>query len=396
MTRCPACRSERIEPAYPDYAGTCITSDMMVLKDARIENGMCLGCGLIFNGAGTRGFTENFYRNSYSLMLHDERAALQNFSTGAAVSQAERTYQILRESIDLPLSGRIVEAGAGKGEFLGHFAKDLPGWRMAAFEPSAAYDVLVKRLPEVDAARADYTSYPLEPESLDLVVALGVLEHVENPLEAMRWAAGGLKTGGHFYLRVPNFAKNPNDLFCVDHLSKLTVPSLKSLAAASGFESVAVKESGVPVFMALRKTGAAGGTLVSAVTENRPILQSNVAVARGSMDALMAARGRAAETGTRFAIFGLGSSGLFSPFYCHFAADEIAAYVDENRSMWGSRIHGRPVVGLDGIGALGIKHIALAISPAYYDQVIAKLKPLGIEIYAGDSQPGAILRVHHS
>lgn len=75
----------------------------------------------------------------------------------------------------------------------------------------------------------------------------------------------------------------------------------------------------------------------------------------------------------RFAIFLLGSSRLFANFEPH----EIAAY-SEHR---GGQIHTRPIGGSDLIKGESIHHVALAISPAYTDQVSAKLRPLGVEIY---------------
>lgn len=68
----------------------------------------------------------------------------------------------------------------------------------------------------------------------------------------LQHAAKRLKPGGYFYIVIPNFANNPGDLFCVDHLSKLTIASLKNLAAHSGFEVVSMRESGVPLFALLK------------------------------------------------------------------------------------------------------------------------------------------------
>lgn len=378
---CPCCRSDKLTSLYPAYSGTCVTSDMEVLEAASIDNVFCETCGLIFNATGTRGKTEDFYASSYKLMMQAGRSSIQSFAGGdRPMSQAERTFVILKEFVDLPQQGLVLEAGAGKGEFLGHFLKDFPGWSVSAFEPSVSFEVLSADHPNAELVHGGYQEVELERKA-DLVVALGVLEHVENPLDMMRWAARQLVDGGVFYLRVPNFARNPNDLFCADHLSKLTVPTLQSLAAASGFDVVECKEAGVPVFMALRKTGRTT-TVDRVVDSNRELALGNVAVAKGSIDAVERCRAEALRNDEVFAIFGLGSSGLFAPFYSGFDAAEIAAYIDENQTVWGNQIYGRPVGGLDLIEELKIKHVALAISPAYFDQVKAKLEPRGVQVYS--------------
>ena len=380
-TKCPACASQLMQKAYPDFSGTCITSDMEILPNARIDNRICETCGLIFNAAGTRGATREFYRDSYSLMTKNNEAAIQSFHGPKPMSQAERTFELLKKFWKLPPSGVILEAGAGKGAFLRLFADEFPNWKMHAFEPSQSYDYLAQALPQASTKHCDYFDFDLGSEGADLVVALGVLEHVENPLDMLVWANRQLKEGGRFYVRVPNFAKNPNDLFCADHLSKITVPTIRVLAEAAGFGVEVVEEAGVPVFALLLKQGAPTLKLNNAYKENRSIADSNVAVAKGIVESILACRNAALAKGERFAIFGLASAGLFAPFIGKFDADEITAYIDENKTIWGNKVHGRPVGGIDLVASLGIRHIALSISPIYFDQVKAKLAPYGVAIY---------------
>jgi SAM-dependent methyltransferase len=380
--RCPVCSSDQLRDVYPSFSGTCITSDMMVLRDASLDNRLCSGCGLIFNAGGTRGWSESFYKDSYSLMMRSPNAAIQSFSGPAPISQAERTHQILREMSELPARGSILEVGAGKGDFLGHFLEQSGEWRATAFEPSTAFDVLKQRFPGASIHHCDYKEFDAGAEKFDLVVALGVLEHVDNPLDMLRWAHDRLNNSGLFYIRVPNFARNPNDLFCADHLSKLTIHTLTSLARAAGFDVIASKEAGVPIFVLLRKNSDAKASIQNVAAANQGIVDQNVPVARNAMEAISRCYKAARESREPFAIFGLGPSGLFAPFYFGFDVAEISAYLDENRSTWGSGIHGRSVGGLDQIEELGIRHVALAISPVYFDQVKAKLASYKIQVYS--------------
>lgn len=378
---CPCCQSDQLEAIYPNFAGTCITSDMMVLQNSSLDNRICQTCGLIFNAGGTRGGTESFYKDSYSLMMRSSDASIQSFSGPGPISQAERTHQILREMTELPGHGSVLEAGAGKGDFLGHFLQQSTAWKATAFEPSSAFDFLQQRFEGASIARCDYKDFKAGTEKFDLVVALGVLEHVENPLDMLNWAYDLLNESGLFYIRVPNFSRNPNDLFCADHLSKLTIHTITAIAKAAGFDVVSSKEAGVPIFVLLRKNKGPKPLLGNAV-ENRDIVRQNVSVAKSAMEAIRRAHEAARKSGERFAIFGLGPSGLFAPFYLGFDVSEIAAYLDENKSTWGSGIHGRVVGGLDKINELGIRHVALAISPVYFDQVKAKLSSFNVEVYS--------------
>jgi SAM-dependent methyltransferase len=381
---CPVCLGESLDVLYPEYEGSCITSDYAVLPNAAIANRCCRGCGLIFNARGTRGDTAAFYRESYNLMMRRESAAIQSFSGPQPMSQAEKSLRVLIELASIPARGRVLEIGAGKGEFLTYFLAERGDWDVVAVEPSAAAQVLRSTLGRAEVIHGEYMDYVAAPGSFDLVVALGVLEHVENPLELLRKAHDALRPDGVLYLRVPNFARNPNDLFCADHLSKLTVHSLRGLGNAAGFKIEGEREEGVPVFVALRKcAGDLLGPVANAYRDNVELAQANVAVARAGVDAVMEARARARSLSQPFAIFGLGASGLFAPLQSGFSPSDIAAYIDENKTIWGTEVHGRPVGGLNLIPEIGIKHIALAVSPVYIPKIRDKLAPYGVSVYAG-------------
>jgi trans-aconitate methyltransferase/transcription elongation factor Elf1 len=382
QVNCPVCNSENLKSIYPSYTGPCITSDMEILPDGSINNNICKNCGLIFNASGTRGKTEEFYRDCYSLMTKSESAGIQSFSGSQPKSQAERTYDFLVSFLDPGVSGSILEAGAGKGEFLQHFVKDFPNWNVEAFEPSHSFDYLVKALPQVSSTRCDYSEYVGKNDKYDLIVSLGVLEHVENPLEMLIWINERLPLNGHFFLRVPNFIKNPNDLFAADHLSKLTIHSIETLAKAAGFAVVKTDESGVPVFALLRKLTDPSNVLDTAYDVNLAIAIQNEKIAKGIVESVLECRYQARLKNEKFAVFGMASAGLFAPFLGSFDPNEITAYIDENRTIWGGTVHGRPIGGLALIRELSIKHIALSVSPVYFDQIKAKLAPLGISIYA--------------
>ena len=381
---CPVCASTHLEPLFPEYEGPCITSDYAVLGKSALANRCCRDCGLVFNAAGTRGETEAFYRDSYNLMMRKEASAIQSFVGPQPMSQAERSLRVLMEMSSLPDRGRVLEVGAGKGEFLGYLLRERPELTVVALEPSAAIDSLQAVVKKGEVMRGGYLDYRAEPASFDLVVALGVLEHVENPLDMMTKARDALKPGGTFFVRVPNFARNPNDLFCADHLSKLTLPTLRSLARAAGFEVVGELEEGVPVFLALQKSPQTGSReLGSAYDENIGFARNNATVAEAGVRAVLDARAAARSRNESFAIFGLGASGLFAPFYAAFPPSDIAAYLDENRTIWGTEVHGRRVGGLDLIREVGIKHVALAVSPVYMQKIREKLGPFGVHVYAG-------------
>src|SRR5262245_34740487 len=146
--KCPVCGSSELDALYPEHDGACVTSDMVILQASSLKNRLCVECGLIFNAGGTRGATERFYHDSYKMMTGKSGSAMQSFSGPQPVNQAKLTYDVLRDLIDVPSTGRVLDAGAGKGEFLSYFSQGLPDWQISAFEPSSAFEVLQSCFPQ--------------------------------------------------------------------------------------------------------------------------------------------------------------------------------------------------------------------------------------------------------
>lgn len=377
---CPVCGCSRFEGFYPDYEGPCVSSDFMVVPDSAIDNRICTDCGLIFNACGVRDLGEGYYRDSYGLMSFDQKAEIKSFTNTGPRSQAERSCDTFLEMVKPEEGVHVLEAGAGKGSFLRYLRLQRPDITVEAFEPSEAFEILAENLPDVDVAHSDYKRYNLNLGCRDVVVSLGVLEHVQNPLDMLRWKRRMLKPGGTCFIRVPNFARNPNDVFTADHLSKLTIPTLGYLAVAAGFRLVETRHAGVAIHAMLvadQEPASPDGVF----DENIDTVRANERYARQAVETVGRAREAAHVDGSGWAVFGLAASGLFAPLGLGFDPAEITAYVDQNPSLWGVNIHGRPVIGLETMGKMGVGHVALVISPVYHDKVRSELEQLGVCVH---------------
>ena len=379
---CPVCASNNYDSLYPEYKGKAISSDLKVMPNATLDNRLCKDCGLIFNAKGIRGFTKKFYKNSYKLMTSLEEGEIKSHTSSGAISQAKRTYEIFKESCNITPESKLLEVGAGKGDFLGHLLQEYADLTIEAFEPSESFNILKERFHAVKALNCDYTEYPIRSEDYEFIVSLGVLEHVEDPFDMLNWIYIALKPGGICFIRIPLFENNPNDIFTIDHLSKLTKPTIKYLTEKVGFSILSFQSKGVAAFVTLKKEKQKAFDIQNPYKENLFIANNNIQFAKGIIESVHKAREAAKLDGSNFGIFGMATSGLFAPFYLHFSTDEIAAYIDENSSMWNSKILDRPIGGLDLIKQMDIKHVALVISPVYHQQVKAKLSAYGVTVYS--------------
>jgi SAM-dependent methyltransferase len=277
-------------------------------------------------------------------------------------------------------SGSILEAGAGKGESLLQFLNLKSAWRSVALEPSSAAARLKELLPGTKVIHSGYQEARIEGE-FDVILSAAVIEHVERPLEFMRWLGQRVNGRGHLVLTFPDFCRNPNDLFCVDHSSKIARPQLEMMARCAGLTVVATKHVGIAMFAALRRAGAEDG-INPVLGPARELIARNTALAESMVDSVANANRTAKERNEAFAVFGLGMSGLIAPVLRNFPRADIGAYIDENPTMQGLTIGGSPVIGLREIASRGIRHVALSVSPIYRAQVLEKLRPYGVSVYA--------------
>lgn len=99
-------------------------------------------------------------------------------------------------SISLPVGARVLDAGAGEGEYKSKFAHTrYIGADLAIGDPKWDYSSL-------DTV-CDLTRLPFQTGSFDAVLCTQVLEHVPEPLTVLREITRVLNLGGQLFLSAP-------------------------------------------------------------------------------------------------------------------------------------------------------------------------------------------------
>ncbi len=116
--------------------------------------------------------------------------------------QAQTLTALLHADTAYPPGSRVLEAGCGIGAQTVPLAQNSPEARITAIDLSdtslakAKETVRQEGISNVEFEKADIFNLPYGPETFDHIFICFVLEHLENPVEALEKLKGVLKDGG--------------------------------------------------------------------------------------------------------------------------------------------------------------------------------------------------------
>ena len=178
-------------------------------------------------GAEASGWTDHLTE------IHEETAGGDHF-----IDVASRAYALaaLRRWLPGPRPS-VLEIGCSGGYFLRELVAAMPNAEVIGADYTlGTLDQLGGRLPKIPLLQFDLTQCPLPSASLDAVVLLNVLEHIERDDLALAQVSRILRPGGILVAEVP---AGPSLYDSYDahlmHFRRYEMRSLVSLIGRSGF-----------------------------------------------------------------------------------------------------------------------------------------------------------------
>ena len=135
--------------------------------------------------------------------VSQEKYVLQRVDPDARTRQNRahrQTYEFIKRHARPP--GRLLDLGCGDGTILVWARRD--GWEVRGVELFPEQTALLRRQLELPVETADLSSYRGVPESAEVVVLTHVLEHLPDPVAALRTIRELLVPGGMAVLEFPN------------------------------------------------------------------------------------------------------------------------------------------------------------------------------------------------
>jgi glycosyltransferase involved in cell wall biosynthesis len=181
-----------------------------------------------------------------------------------SVRRARRFNRWMLSTFQRYIGDRVYEAGCGIGNFTELL---LNKERLVCVDSDPFYVEMIQRrfghMENVRTFRGDLSNPPpqsvLAPSSLDTVICLNVVEHIEDDQSALKHFLEVLEPGGHAIVLVP---AHPRLYSACDknlgHFRRYTQEELKGKMAAAGFEVVNIQQFnrlGVPAWWLNGKLG---------------------------------------------------------------------------------------------------------------------------------------------
>lgn len=169
-----------------------------------LTTAMCEECGVFYsNPMPTAEELATYYQKEYRKDYQLARLRPSNKHIKKKQNEAKTRYSVIRNEVTGDKLS-LLDFGCGSGELVHECATH--GHDAYGFEPGATYSAFARQAQDlkIDIRGTDYQSVNYAPKQFDAITMLHVLEHIPNPVAALKKAHDWLKDDGILYIEVPN------------------------------------------------------------------------------------------------------------------------------------------------------------------------------------------------
>jgi SAM-dependent methyltransferase len=276
--------------------------------------------------------------------------------------RSQTLIEFAASAASLGRTGRLIDIGCGNGAALAKMASALPDWDLYGHELGSGAEVFLRSLPRFRGLfTGDLGSVPGQ---YDFISMIHSLEHIPDPLAALRTVRRMLADGGRLLVEVPDLATSPFDLVVADHRTHFTTATLKDLAARAGLKAEILSDHVLPKEITL---------IARAQADTAPVASdaaSQAGAAQRAVRWLQQVLAHAEDVARQqpFGIFGTAIGGMWL-----FGAirERVQFFVDEDPARIGRTYEGRPIYSPAQVPDGSTVYAPLA--PPLANRVVARL-----------------------
>jgi SAM-dependent methyltransferase len=278
---------------------------------------------------------------------------------------------------------RILDVGCASGRLLANL-RDRGFTSVTGLDPSPACAAAAARLYSIDVRTMTLGEIAVTGERFDVVIMVGVLEHLRDLDEALDHLRTLLSTAGLLYVEVPDvtsFADWPNapyQDFSTEHINFFSPISLSNLMLRHGFTRVFLdqnhREQSYRTVMSnvsavYRKETVLPHVEMPFDQDTAKGLERYLAQSAADDRRLRAAIDGLVDGGRRILVWGVGTHTSRLMATSRLAEADIVAFIESNSRYHGKTLHGRPILAPE---ALKGHHEPVLISSRVFEKEIAE------------------------
>ena len=380
-TICDLCGSRDSSVLLELKTGRAMLSDRRIVAHNLVKR-MCRRCGLARSGDRIEAVDLNsYYVQEYGVSVQPEHYF---YTTEGPVSRSQLFSEWMRTVLGPDrIAGlrRCLEIGAGRGLLLKELATGMPHSSFEGLELNRNA-VLLGR--EAGLQIHEETLDHFAGEGYDLIFAAAVIEHVPSPRRFLEEIRRHLRPGGFLVLIQPTQDVWSYDILFLDHLHHFGSRHLPLYADRTGFKELAasVSHRWMPNFsLHLWQTSETpsrvpgNGDFVQTLC--RQVGTQILEDMRRLDETLTALR----QAGAKTAVFGLQEAYWVAQAYSRLNEMDIVCGLDDQPDKPEYADLGFPILRPEQCLDVGVTHVILTMNPVYYEQVMPRMRALGVKVH---------------
>lgn len=316
----------------------------------------CRKCGGTFaEGVPPQDELDRYYKECSKYIYADRHGAESPFDRGRFELIVTHLSGILPST-----KVAILDVGSATGGLLMAF-KRAGFYNLIGIDPSPECAIAASRLYGVEVKCGTFADLKYWKSRFDLILAIGVLEHVREVRNAIACLKSVLKDGGYLYIAVPDVeglvkaVNAPFQQFSMEHVNFFSRLSLARVAAEENLKTVRVWQDMVewragvtePVLAILfSKLDCEVAALTEPIFDNvsAECLSAYIAVSRVMESNLLSRIENLVQSQQPILVWGAGALARRLLVSTTFALMNITAFVDSDPHLMGTRLAGRRIL----------------------------------------------------
>jgi SAM-dependent methyltransferase len=374
---CPVCHRTSSKVLFEQRFGTLSEGSLLAGYDVVV----CTGCGCAF---ADRLPEQSVFDEHYSRMSKYEYAHRGGEESPCDAARFDIIAKYLSEQIE-NRETRILDVGCATGGLLDRL-RQLGYANVTGLDPSPRCAKLAKQVYDLPVHTGTAFDNDLPKHAFDLVIVVGVLEHIREVAAAVAKLDELVSPMGMIFAEVPDatafsqWPDAPYQEFSIEHVNFFGPVSLENLMKMAGYELIKMDR---PPRQFTRTTVMPSAAGLFRRTGNQPLpLSRDTESEKGLLDYIAQSvkeenriSGRIAElirTQQEIAVWGVGTHTLHLMESTSLAEANITVFVDVNSKYHGKELFGRQVISPREVAARS--EAVLISSRAFQSEIVDTIR----------------------